>query len=61
MPSLAQWIKGSSLATAVAQIRSLAWEFPYVSGVAIKKKKSLGVPIMVQQKRIRLRTMRFRV
>ena len=45
-PLLVQWIKGSSTATAAAwvmavvQIRSLAWEFPYAMGVAIKKKKS---------------------
>ena len=32
-----QWVK--DLAAAVAQIQSLAWELPYVTGVALKKKK----------------------
>ena len=41
IPSLAQWVKGYSIAIAAAQIQSLAWEFPYTAGVAIKKKKNL--------------------
>ena len=38
-----QWVKGSSIATPVAQvvagawIQSLGWELPYAVGVAIKK------------------------
>lgn len=42
-PSLVQWVKGSSAATAVtqvtaaAQIESLAWELQYAVGTAIKK------------------------
>ena len=38
IPSPVQWVKGSSVATAVAQIQSLAWECPYDMGVAIKTK-----------------------
>ena len=41
-----QWVK--DLAAAVAQIQSLAWELPYVTGVALKKKKKeaeAGVPL----------------
>ena len=30
----AQWVKGSSMATAVARIQSLAWELPCATGVA---------------------------
>ena len=42
IPGLAQYVKGSGVATAVAQItaaawiQSLAWELPYTAGVAIK-------------------------
>ena len=36
---LAQWVKGSGVATAVAQIQSLAQELTYATHVAIKKKK----------------------
>ena len=32
-----QWVKGSSVAEAVAWSQSLAWEFPYALAVAIKK------------------------
>ena len=39
IPSLAQWVKGSNVAAAVAQIQSLAWESPYATGAAIKKKR----------------------
>ena len=45
IPSPAQWVRGSSIATAVAYvtaaawIRSLAWELPYTMAVTIKKKK----------------------
>ena len=44
IPGQAQWVKGSSVATAVsqfaavAQIWSLAWEFPYAMGAAITTK-----------------------
>ena len=38
-PSLAQWIKGSSIAAAVAQIQSLDWELPYVVGSAKKEEE----------------------
>ena len=56
--SLAQWVKGSSSATAAAWIQSLAWELTYAVGTAIKKKKkkislwaliktvALGVPFV---------------
>ena len=33
-----QWVKGSGVAAAVAQIQSLAWELPYNMGVAMKKR-----------------------
>ena len=36
-PGLAQWVKGSGVATAVARIQSLAQELPYAVSVAIKK------------------------
>ena len=32
-----KWVKGFSVASAVAQIQSLAWELPYAVGVAVKK------------------------
>ena len=35
MPSLAQWVKGSGVAAAMAWIQSLTWEPPYAMGVAI--------------------------
>ena len=47
IPSLVQWVKGSGIAavaaqvTAVAQIQTLAWEFPYAVIAAIKKKKGI--------------------
>ena len=42
------WVKGSRVATGVlqvaaaVQIQSLAWEFPYAPGAAIKKRKKKG-------------------
>ena len=45
IPGLSQWLKGSSIASAVAQvaaaaqIQSLAQKLPYAAGVAIKSKK----------------------
>ena len=39
--ALAQWVKGSGIAAAAAQIQPLAWELPYASGGATKKKKKL--------------------
>ena len=47
---------------AAAPIQSLACELPYAAGVAIEKQQRqniLGVPIVVQQKHIRLGTMWF--
>ena len=41
IPGPAQWVKGSGVATAVAQIQSLAWELSYAMGAAIGEKKSL--------------------
>ena len=39
IPCLGQWVKGSGMAVAaVSQIQSLAWEFPYAVGVALKRK-----------------------
>ena len=35
IPGSAQWIKGPSVAAAVAQIQFLAQELPYAVGVAI--------------------------
>ena len=35
IPSLAQWVKGSSVAAATAQIQSLAWKFPGAMDVTI--------------------------
>ena len=49
----------------VALIRPLAWEPPYATGMALKSKKQTknrpGVPVVAQQKQIRLVTMRMRV
>ena len=45
IPGSAQWVKGSSIAAAAAQvsavpqIKFLAQKLPYAVGVAIKKKK----------------------
>ena len=39
IPSLVQWIKGSGIVAAVAQIQSLAWELPDAVGAAEKQKK----------------------
>ena len=38
-------------ATAVAWVQSLAWEFPYASGVAIKIKKKKKKKEIVQAKK----------
>ena len=37
VPTEAQWVKGSKVATAATRIQSLAQELPYAVGVAIKK------------------------
>ena len=42
IPDLAQWVKDPLLLQAIAPIRPLAWEVPYASGVALKKKKKSG-------------------
>ena len=39
IPSLAQCLKGSSVAAAMARIQSLAWELPHAVGAAVKRKK----------------------
>ena len=39
MPAPVQWVKGSGVSKAAAQIQSLAWELPYVMDVAIKLKR----------------------
>ena len=61
MPGMAQWAKGSGVATAAAQviavarIQSLAQELPYAVVAAVKLKKlffskdGLGVPVVAQQ------------
>lgn len=41
---MAQWVKESSVAVGAAQIYSLAQEFSYAMGVAVKKKRSLKPP-----------------
>ena len=45
IPSLAQWIKESSVAAAAAQIQSLAQEFPYAVSVAVKKEINKNLKI----------------
>ena len=54
IPGPVQWVKGSGVAPAVAEItavvqtHSLAWELPYATGVTIKwKKKGWGVHLTV--------------
>lgn len=37
LPGAAQWGKGSSIVTAVAQTQSLAEELPYAMGAAVNK------------------------
>ena len=60
IPGLTQWVKDLALLwlwqrpAAVAPIRSLAWEPPHATGVALqdqkeKRKKKLGVAVMAQQ------------
>ena len=45
IPALAQWVQDLAVLwlwcglVAIAQIRPLAWEFPYAAGVALKKEK----------------------
>ena len=34
---------------AAAPIGTLAWEFPNAAGVALKRKKRIGVPVVIQQ------------
>ena len=41
IPGLAQWVKGSSVASAVAQIQSLGWNFNIPRGGPLKKKKKV--------------------
>ena len=38
---LPQWVKKSGIASAMAQFQSLAREFSYAAGIAIKKKKAI--------------------
>ena len=47
IPSLAQWVEGSDIATAVAWIQSLALEFPYAMGAAIKKKMKKNIYVQL--------------
>ena len=63
IPGLAQWVKGSGVAaavaqvTAVAQIQSLPRELPCTVGVAIKKKKVKMVSfICISQLKIKEKT-----
>ena len=39
IPGPVQWVKGSGVAAAAAQIQSLAGERPYATSTVIKKKK----------------------
>ena len=44
VPPVAQWVKNltaGAWVAAVAQIRSLAWEFSHARGVALKEKNSM--------------------
>ena len=41
IPGLAQWVKGSGVAAAVAQLQSLAQELPYAADVSIKFGKNV--------------------
>ena len=43
IPGPEQWVKGSNIAAAAAQILSLALELPHAVGVAIKKKRKKKV------------------
>ena len=69
IPGLAQWVKDLAMLwlwcrlTAAAPIRHLAQEIPYAAGAApkMKRKKKKGVPIVAQQKRIWLASIRTQV
>ena len=39
VPNLAHWVKGSGVAVAAAQIRSLAQEFPHAASAAKQEEK----------------------
>ena len=45
LPCPLQWVKGSGVAPAVAQIQSLAQEFPYAVGMVIKTKRNSEMPL----------------
>ena len=54
---MAQWVKGSGIAkasaqvTTVAQIQSLTQELPYAPGIAIKKKKKKKKAKLIEVKK----------
>ena len=54
IPSLAQWVKDPVLRwlwhrpAAAALIRTLAWELPYATGVALKRKKNAEIPFYLE-------------
>lgn len=37
---MGQWVKGSYVATATAQIQPLSWGLPHAAGVVIKQQKN---------------------
>ena len=53
-PSLAQWVKVFSVATAAAQIQSLAWELSHVTGTGIKN-------IIINKKNFKKLSLLFRI
>ena len=59
IPSPAQWIEGSGIAAATAQIQTLGQERPYAVGVAIKKrgggdKELWSIYLKKQQKKLKV-------
>ena len=46
VPGSGQWVKGSSVAAALARIQSLAWDLPGAVGVAIRTDQITNDPFL---------------
>ena len=61
-PARCSGLKDLGAAAAEAWIQFLVWVLPYATVSAFKKKeREMEIPVMVQQRRIRLGTLTFRV
>ena len=54
IPGLAQWVKGSDVATAVVAIPLLAQELPHAGDAGKKKKKSKNLSYLTSYTKARL-------